>query len=921
MEWLLRARSRFECDKLGVLDSFVKLQLECLDDQPDFLLSNHSEICELLKDIRQCFIDEEFLHARSYYLDIFNRSHNPSISAFEIANIDHFKLNKYESSLSLYEMAARNKPTKYDFKTHLYWGMAFEKLNQFDEAIPRFKMAIYLFDKLDEKLFLNSDSCPNFNDYFTPKQLKSQIENAKKFIDLVQLQKIKILCTNGCYNKRLNLLKLSVYNGDINAVLESYGIVSTSDDNINPNHKCPRGIAGSHSCHSKKLASMFQDAFCDHFAVLGKCESCDEKNFHRFPSALRVCEHAVSIEYYISTGNFQRAMDYIDYLLCKHANSSHYGSCCKRLVSQLYNWKATILCNILDPKIITKSDENQIEKLYLKSIKICAENHSAYHCYSLFWIKYRKNLEKAQFYHEKAYTPILKPTLNVDQQRQRWVKEEQEGLNKYSGRFHFEFGESLFEWLESARIQYDSVLESMTTIEHCNIIARMQQSLSAARVHNPNIPECAQLHATAFAKYSSKLECMKLDNSNRDVVDDFSNYAKFLSQVGCRSYYYYSFGDCIDASMLTFEYVASSDAYFMYSDQAIRHFGNKVMLRLRSFKDLSQNRDLMQKYGFSSFGECFCLTSLLDPYLWLVLTAIIAKNSPDYDYHATKIIRNIRTSLMLYSHSWVFEYDNNITITDANARKSTLDKLYFQHMSRIALGILSFHMIDVQKQFTLTNYSLYRFRKLKQYLKRFVIDNIESSCLSIMKMNRNMAKTDVIRSAHYCLFVSYWVMGDKIKIRQYYDHFLEPMFVDGDSEYWHNATQYMKPDEHIKPHEYRFLSFIKCVARCQEFARNEIKLDNYDNESEFMPKITNKIELLVHYVINEATRNDLFHPKWRNLVNNRFIKQCNYCRIEWHEKRLKKCMRCKSVYYCSKKCQKRDWVATHAVHCHTIPQS
>ena len=76
----------------------------------------------------------------------------------------------------------------------------------------------------------------------------------------------------------------------------------------------------------------------------------------------------------------------------------------------------------------------------------------------------------------------------------------------------------------------------------------------------------------------------------------------------------------------------------------------------------------------------------------------------------------------------------------------------------------------------------------------------------------------------------------------------------------------------------------------------------------------NQYNCLLKYVLNKESRDEKLFIKWKNVTS---IKACNRCGRK--DLTLKKCQLCEKknqVYYCSKKCQKKDWNGSR--HCHQI---
>ena len=256
-----------------------------------------------------------------------------------------------------------------------------------------------------------------YNNYHTAKELESLIEKGRRLVQQTLDAQMKNLRQKGHYDKQLNLFKLSVYGGNIPKVLESYGnyrhrkikngkLESVSegfdDDCCGDYLKCARDQFG-------RLREKRRDGFCDSFAILGRCETCDERHFYSFPSPNKICEHSISIEYYICQGRYDTAMNFVDYLIYKHL----IGVCdwCCGLLSELYDLKALILTLILgnynnnsngygmevncrNKNGIRQNDENYSKILQKSNYKIDVSNRNAYHNYSVFFLKFKQNYKQ-----------------------------------------------------------------------------------------------------------------------------------------------------------------------------------------------------------------------------------------------------------------------------------------------------------------------------------------------------------------------------------------------------------------------------------------------------------------------------------------------------------------------------------------------
>ena len=103
------------------------------------------------------------------------------------------------------------------------------------------------------------------------------------------------------------------------------------------------------------------------------------------------------------------------------------------------------------------------------------------------------------------------------------------------------------------------------------------------------------------------------------------------------------------------------------------------------------------------------------------------------------------------------------------------------------------------------------------------------------------------------------------------------------------------------------------------FGLNFEEVSIQDKFNEFCCSIWNKAKAHDHY-----TQNKYLQPLSSLLKNENnlqiieniiMLKECNWYKCQNKHKTLKRCKQCKSVYYCCKLCQKKDWISNHRNTC------
>ena len=309
-------------------------------------------------------------------------------------------------------------------------------------------------------------------------------------------------------------------------------------------------------------------------------------------------------------------------------------------------------------------------------------------------------------------------------------------------------------------------------------------------------------------------------------------------------------------------------------------------------------------------------------------------------------IRHMRVSYLMFSNFIVdnIKYTNNIIPLDTEMDVQYAS--FLRDLSFLSLGIQSFLFINLKNEecdFDNFNKSISNkfikkeYFKLCKYLIKFVIQYIEPLYLrdNIFKLDANLTLY-----SHLYLFLSYTLIGSTqylLKMRQikrsfdrYYelaikrqkyillsnDYVQETMIKGIRLKLSAQSKSKMTKNSTIDRLSF-FVNQIKTIRKLLYF-------DEKEKESMsdlFKPRLGIDTINIIKYVLNQDTRNKKCFKKWKLILsNNQFntnknynVIQCNFCekknisRVLDHKELMKKCKKCQKVYYCDKKCQKKDW--------------
>ena len=105
-----------------------------------------------------------------------------------------------------------------------------------------------------------------------------------------------------------------------------------------------------------------------------------------------------------------------------------------------------------------------------------------------------------------------------------------------------------------------------------------------------------------------------------------------------------------------------------------------------------------------------------------------------------------------------------------------------------------------------------------------------------MEHNRNNCKIETVESATVCLYIGYWIIGDKNKMFEYYDKHLATPFA---SESRIDTYDITLDRVDLVVDQYKFDCVRQYIGNCQEFA-----LEHTEDSG----VMSNKIERLMYIV-------------------------------------------------------------------------
>ena len=287
------------------------------------------------------------------------------------------------------------------------------------------------------------------------------------------------------------------------------------------------------------------------------------------------------------------------------------------------------------------------------------------------------------------------------------------------------------------------------------------------------------------------------------------------------------------------------------------------------------------------------------------IVANIDKNCQDM-YKPSRITHDTIHSLNIKHSSKPNKYTNSRKILQNYA-------IFLGRLSVLSLGIQSYMFLNYKEYINPTTKSKYNFKHLSNYLKKLVIKNIKKNINLPFKTFKYHKCLQLY--GYLYLFQSYFLIGNRVKLSKVY-----PKIKTLNKTEKMNAIAsiapmipYINKSRKMMPVRQRIQLVLSYIATIQKQHFETPNTVDYCD-----PSILRTINL----ILNKDTRNESYYCKWKNILNDKVSIKCYYCqKYINNDMKIKQCSKCRKAYYCSKKCQKKDWkFNNHSQKCKQMPR-
>ena len=302
----------------------------------------------------------------------------------------------------------------------------------------------------------------------------------------------------------------------------------------------------------------------------------------------------------------------------------------------------------------------------------------------------------------------------------------------------------------------------------------------------------------------------------------------------------------------------------------------------------------LSRYGIDWFGKNVGFFGVLQ--LPIVTIGIIGY----YDFIDSSNNMNLNTLRLIRSSLWKFSQTivkerclgliNKYDLTENDA-------LFWKYSSLIVLGMINFYTMNMLNRKIPSNINEVTHEQVSQsyyiiklFINRFVINLIAPNLIRFYKLFKISNKKIDLTVIH---------LFDSLFRKQLIDIL----------DFWQKLNANKQFDSERMQVKSRS-GMLKNIAMLQNLLVLS-PINDCDTYKIVKNARLNQYNCLLKYVLNEDSRDQNLFTKWKNVT---IMKACNHCGKK--NKTLKKCRLCVNhqMYYCSRKCQKKDW--NSAVHRH-----